>query len=163
MKFELLNCNEFFENISMHIRPNQENAIWKMRAYGWEKKKEPMTLCWGDKQCTVSSSALSLIFRDYSVKLRILSSFCAYSPRIFVIHSRSRSVHIKFNHRFVPVPTISPSTVVFFLFLLLLLLLLSYFCNSQWTLLSNLIFQTRNEWCERITIKMTINMIITDI
>lgn len=102
MKFELLNCNEFFENISMHIRPNQENAIWKMRMYTDVKKKEPVTLCWGDKQCTVSSSALSLIFRDYSVKLRILSSFCAYSPRIFVIHSRSCSVHIKFNHRFVP-------------------------------------------------------------
>lgn len=109
MKFELLNSNEFFENISMHIRPNQENAIWKMRVYTDVKKKEPVTLCWGDKQCTVSSSALSLIFRDYSVKLRILSSFCAYSPRIFVIHSRSCSVHIKFNHRFVPVPTISPS------------------------------------------------------
>lgn len=127
-----------------------------------EKKKEPVSLCWGDKQCTVSSSALSLIFRDYSVKLRILSSFCAYSPRIFVIHSRSLNVHIKFNHQFVPVPTISPSIVVFFLSFLSLLLL-SYFCNSQWTLLSNLIFQTRNEWCERITIKMTINMIITDI
>lgn len=135
-----------------------KNACIRMR-----EKKRTDDFVLGDKQCTVSSSALSLIFRDYSVKLRILSSFCAYSPRIFVIHSRSRSVHIKFNHRFVPVPTISPSTVVFFLFLLLLLLLLSYFCNSQWTLLSNLIFQTRNEWCEQITIKMTINMIITDI